>query len=297
MPFSIAANVGVSPQLIRVNGQGSANRIPIKLAGPADIQKVGGGYRLLPTTVILPQGRLTATGVTGPSGISGSARLEGVDLSIAQAFAPTLGIAGKASGVADFSLPKGGAMPTVRTQLQVTGFTRSSLTTVSEPVDVALLATLAQSGADAHAVVRRRGVVVGRLQAKLSPIPGGAAPWLQRLKAAPISGGLRYDGPSKVLWGLSGIGGAGGFRPDRGGARRLRQAGAAAGARRHQGAGAALRQRHARHGGRPHRLRRPLHRHPAGDYQPDRKRRQGHGGGRPATPTSRRPRASRSTCG
>ena len=207
VPFTLAADAAISPELIRVTGQGSANRIPLRLAGPADIHRTNGGLQLAPVAVVSPQGRLVLAGATGPSGVSGQAQLQAVDLSIVQAFAPTLGIAGKASGTARFTLPKGGAAPTGRAQLQVTNFTRSGLTTVSEPVDIALLADLAPSGAEAHAVVRRRGVVVGRLQARLAPIPPGSAPWTQRIKSAPLTGGVRYDGPAEVLWGLSGVGG------------------------------------------------------------------------------------------
>ncbi len=208
VPFSIAVDAGISPQLIRVNGQGSANRIPLRLAGPADIRQVAGGYSLAPTTIVFPQGRLALSGATGAAGVNASVRMEQVDLSIVRAFAPNLGLGGKVSGTADVALPKGGAMPTGRVQLQVAGFTRSGLTTILEPVDIAVLGTLAKSGAEAHALVRQRGLIVGRLQARLAPIPGPASQaWLQRLKAAPLTGGLRYDGPSEVLWGLGGVGG------------------------------------------------------------------------------------------
>jgi translocation and assembly module TamB len=67
---------------------------------------------------------------------------------------------------------------------------------------------LTQAGADVHALVRQRGAVIGRLQARLAPLSGAASrPWVQRLNETPVSGGLRYDGPSAALWGLSGIGG------------------------------------------------------------------------------------------
>ncbi len=208
VPFSIAADAGITPSLIRVNGQGSVNRIPIRLAAPADIRKTKGGYALAPTTVLLTQGRLVLAGASGASGATASVRADAVDLSLAQAFAPTLGVAGKLSGAADVTLPSGGEMPTGKVNLQIAGFTRAGLTTVSEPVDVSVLATLAQSGAEAHALVRGRGAIIGRLQGRLTPAGGAhGQPWLERLKAAPLTGGVRYDGPSEALWGLSGISG------------------------------------------------------------------------------------------
>jgi translocation and assembly module TamB len=208
VPFSIAADAGISPDLIRVNGQGSVNHLAIRLAGPAEVRRTKGGYALSPTTVLLPQGRLVVAGASGASGVTAFVRADAVDLSIAQAFAPTLGVAGKLSGAADVSLPNAGAMPTGKVNMQIAGFTRAGLTTVTEPVDVAVLATLAQNAAEAHALVRRRGAIIGRLQGRLTPNGGTRAqPWLERLKAAPLTGGVRYDGPSEALWGLSGISG------------------------------------------------------------------------------------------
>ncbi len=206
VPFAIAANAGISPDLIRVNGQGSVNHIALRLANTAEIRKTPGGYALAPTAVTLPQGRVEVSGAVGDQ-TRGQVRLDNLDLSIVQAFAPSLDVNGKASGQVSFDLPKGGSMPTGRADLAVTGFTRTSLTAVSEPVDLTLLADMTTGGADAHAIIRRRGAVIGRLQARLGPPAGGDAPWIERLRTAPLSGGLRFNGPSEALWALSGISG------------------------------------------------------------------------------------------
>jgi translocation and assembly module TamB len=206
-PFSFSANADVSPDLIRVDGHGSIDCISFQLANAANIQRQGGVYRLMPATVILPQGRLELAGSYG-NGATLAARLERVDLGVIEAFAPNLGVGGVASGVLDVTLPSGGALPTGHAQLTIANFTRTGPTTVSEPVDVEALGVLDQFDGNVHAVVRRRGLVIGRLQARLAPISGAASqPWLQRLRAASLTGGLRYDGPAEALWGLSGIGG------------------------------------------------------------------------------------------
>jgi translocation and assembly module TamB len=207
VPFTLAGDAAVSPDLIRVTGQGSIDRIAIKLAGPATVQRHGDDYRLTPVTLVLPQGRLELAGTYG-KGASLTARLQDVDVGVLQALAPDLVVGGRASGVIEATLPSGGALPTGRAQLAIANVTRTSPTTVSEPVDVEVLGALTQGGADVHALVRRRGAVIGRLQARLAPIAGAPSePWLQRLKAAPLSGGLRYDGPAEALWGLSGVAG------------------------------------------------------------------------------------------
>jgi len=206
-PFTIAVNAGLAPNLIRVNGQGSIRRLPIRLAAPAEVRRDANGYRLAPTTLLLPNGRIDVSGAFGKTKRV-AARLRNVDLGIANLFSATLGLGGSASGAVDVSLPAGGAGPSGRAQLQVAGFTRTGLTTMSEPVDLALLANLSDAGADASAVVRRRGAVIGRLQGRVTPARGPrGGSWIARFKAAPVSGGLRYNGPAEVLWAFTGVGG------------------------------------------------------------------------------------------
>jgi translocation and assembly module TamB len=207
VPFTIALNAGLSPNLIRINGQGSVRRLPIRLAAPAEIRRDAGGYRLAPATLLLPRGQIELSGAFGKTR-SLSARLRNVDLGLANVVSTSLGLSGQASGVIDLALPAGGGAPSGRAQLQVASFSRTGLTTVSEPVDIALLASLSDARAEASAVVRRRGAVIGRLQGRVTPGRGGpGGSWMQRFKAAPVSGGLRYNGPAEVLWAVTGIGG------------------------------------------------------------------------------------------
>jgi translocation and assembly module TamB len=129
--------------------------------------------------------------------------MRSLDLSIANAFAPDLGLGGKASGTLDYVAR--GTVPDLRARIDLNGFTRTAALTVSQPVDIALLATLNESGGDARALIRRNGATVGRMQARLAPLGAGAS-LSERLFAAPLSGGIRYNGPAEVLWTLTGIG-------------------------------------------------------------------------------------------
>ena len=203
VPFNVALQAALAPDRIRVNATGAANGIPFRLAAPAEIVRAGGGWRLSPATVVLPQGQVRLAGRYGTA-TELQAQLDNLDLSIAQAFVPGLGLGGKASGTLNFTLPAGGGFPSGQARLDVTRFTRTGVATVSEPVDIAFLGTLSNTGGDARALIRRGGAVVGRMQARLAPIPGGAS-WSSRLMAAPLSGGIRYNGPAEVLWGLTGI--------------------------------------------------------------------------------------------
>src|SRR3546814_9425290 len=64
--------------------------------------------------------------------------------------------------------------------------------------------TLFRSG-DIGAVLRRNNVVIGRVKASLSPLPPGSGSWMERLMGAPLSGGIRYNGPAGTLFSFAGL--------------------------------------------------------------------------------------------
>jgi translocation and assembly module TamB len=206
VPFDVAAQASFTPERILANLKGSANGIAFHLAQPAVVTKTGGDYALAPTTIVLPQGQLTLNGRYGRD-TALHARLDGMDLSITQAFVPSLGLGGKATGTVDLSMAGAGVIPDARARIDIAGFSRTGALVVSDPVDIALLGTLDVGGGAINALIKRGGGVVGRVQARLAPIPGGGEAWASRLMAAPISGGIRYNGPAEVLWTLTGIGG------------------------------------------------------------------------------------------
>ena len=60
VPFRVAANAALSPDLIRAAAQGQVNRIPFRLARPAEISKVGADWQLAPARLVLPAGQRPA---------------------------------------------------------------------------------------------------------------------------------------------------------------------------------------------------------------------------------------------
>ena len=205
-PFNGAGVIDLSPDLVRVSGSGAANGVMVRLEHPAELRKLGGDWVLAPAIFDLPSGRVTLSGREGVHGISASAQMSSLDLAVLRAAAPDLALSGVASGTASINLPPGGAMPTGRVRMQVNRFSRAQLLTVTEPVDLALIGELDQSKGDVRALVQRRGAVVGRLQASLSPIGQGRS-WFARLSGAPLTGGVRWNGPAELLWGLTGVSG------------------------------------------------------------------------------------------
>lgn len=202
--FDIAGNADLSPRRIRAALRGTANNIPFRLAEPALIERVSNDWVLRPATVLFRegQGSLRLAGRYG-DGIIVQSRLDNLDLAIANTLQPRLGLGGTATGSFDFFMPRGGAFPRAEARLAINGFTRTGLAMRSTPVNIALAGALRPEGGNLSAVVRQNDAVIGRIQAQLQPSPAGTGAWTSRLYNAPLTGGVRYNGPASVLTSLA----------------------------------------------------------------------------------------------
>ncbi len=202
VPFQIAANARLSPQqwLVALQGQGSGIRF--HTVNPARVAIAGDTYRLLPTQVDFDQGSLRLAGTYG-DGLALQARLDKLDLAFVNGFMPGIGLGGTATGSLDFAQARPDAFPNADARLEIDDFTRSSLATVSTPVDVSLVAKLLPDGGDARALIKRGTTTIGRVVATLRPLGPGAGSWTERLMGAPLSGGIRYNGPAAVPFSLA----------------------------------------------------------------------------------------------
>lgn len=203
VPFRLAANAQLSPALWLVAAQGQANGIGFKTGTPARIVIDRGSYHLQPTRIDFDKGHARIAADYG-TGISAKLRLDALDLSVANALVADLGLGGTATGAVDYAQPRGANVPTVTGQFRIAGFTRSSLASVSEPVDVVAQLGLGEAGGNVRALVQRGGTTIGRLVVTLGNL-GGGGDWTQKLMAAPLSGGIRYNGPSAVLFSFAGL--------------------------------------------------------------------------------------------
>lgn len=202
VPFSIAANAALRPDLYAVALQGRAANIDFRLAQPAIIRTEKGGYRLEPATLVLPQGRVDMAGRFGDA-TAMQARFKDFDLAILNIAAPGLGVTGKATGALDFA-QQGSAFPTATTCLAITDFRRSSLTAVSDPVSMSVEGKLSGAGGDMRGLIRRGNATLGRFVATLAP-PGSGGSWAEQLQNAPLGGGVRYAGPADVPFSFAGL--------------------------------------------------------------------------------------------
>jgi len=204
VPFRVAVNAQLSPSNYLVALQGTANAIAFRTVNPARITAGAGGYRLAPTRIDFNQGSLRLAGRFGGA-TEVQARLDRLDLQLLSAFVPNLGIQGRATGALDFTQTSSAALPRADARLAITGFQRIGLAAVSEPVDVQFAGRLLADGGEARALVKRGTATIGRMVANLRPLGPGAGSWVTRLQSAPLSGGIRYNGPSAVLFSLAAL--------------------------------------------------------------------------------------------
>jgi translocation and assembly module TamB len=206
VPFQIAANAKLAPDnwLVALQGQGSG--VKFHTADPARIAIRDGVYHLLPTKVDFDKGSARVAGSYGKGTVL-QTRLDSLDLAVVNAFVPDLGIGGTASGSLDFAQPTPSAFPSADARLEIKDFTRASLSSVSTAVDISFVGKLLPNGGDARALIRRGNATIGRVVATLSPLGPEAGPWTERMLAAPLSGGIRYNGPAAVPFSLAGLSG------------------------------------------------------------------------------------------
>ncbi len=211
VPFRVAMNARLSPNDYLVALQGMANSITFKTANPARIRADRGTYRLAPTRIDFGAGQGGgAGGSVRLAGAYGSAttaqvRLDRLDLSIASAFVPNLGVSGTATGSLDYAQASGASFPTADARITVSQFRRTGLAAISTPVDVVFAGRLQGDGGEARALVKSGPTVVGRMLATLRPLPPGAGSWMTRLMSAPLAGGIRYNGPSSLLFSFAAL--------------------------------------------------------------------------------------------
>jgi len=204
VPFRIAANAVLTPTLWRASVQGRATGVDFKTVTPARIIPGRDDYELLPTTVDLGRGSSARVAGRFGEGLMIQSRLDRANMALVNSIYPGLGLGGRATGSVDFEQADADAFPRADARLTVTNFTRTTAASVSQPVDVNFAGKLLSDGGEARAVIRKRGTVIGRLQASLRPLGPGAGDWTTRLRAAPLGGGMRYNGPADTLYSFFG---------------------------------------------------------------------------------------------
>ncbi len=202
VPFALTASAALAPDRIEVKASGSLDGKPVSLTPAAILTRSGGDWHLAPVTLQTAQGQGIVSGSFGNTRTI-KAELKSVGLGLLGGFVPGLDVAGRVSGTIDMT-QVAGALPSGTANLRINGLTRASLASASTPIDLGINVALGASGGEARAVIVRGGVVEGRAQARVGPVPGGDS-MLARFLAAPLFAQARYNGPAQAVWGLAGI--------------------------------------------------------------------------------------------
>ena len=202
--FAFTTEAQVSPDRVELLGQGTLDHRPIRLTTPAVLTREDDGWRLAHTSLEFAGGTANLSGRFGGSATEIDAGLDRMPLGVLDLAFPDLGLGGAASGTLNYRLPKGGALPTGHADLRIRGLTRSGLVLSSQPIDVGVAAVLGTDRLALRAVMASNGHTIGRAQARIAPLVGGAD-LIDRLRAAPLFAQMRYSGPADTLWRLTGI--------------------------------------------------------------------------------------------
>ena len=205
VPFRFSAHADFTPQLWRIATKGRANGVNFETDGAMPIVPRRNSFDILPSTINIADGRLRIAGRYGDA-LALHARIDKVDMAVLDPFLPGLGLGGRASGSLDWSQASTtSAFPNVDMRLEISRFVQANLGSRSQPVDISMAGKLLSTGGNARFIIRRLGAAVGRLHIDLTELPSGNAHWTERLLAAPLSGGIRYNGPADTLFSLAGL--------------------------------------------------------------------------------------------
>ncbi|HEX3423517.1 MAG TPA: translocation/assembly module TamB domain-containing protein [Sphingomicrobium sp.] len=196
--FDFSTLADVSPEAIRLTGRGQIERQPLVLNQAAVLRPTGDGWELEPTSVSFAGGTATVSGRSG-SAPEVHAQVAAMPLEVLDIFWPNLDLSGSASGRIDYAWK---ANRSGRLDLKVHGLSRAGLVLASKPIDVGVAAIVNGNQAALRAVAASEGAIVGRVQARFSPL--GSGPLMAELLNAPLFAQLRYSGPADTLWRLTG---------------------------------------------------------------------------------------------
>lgn len=198
--FALRLHGDIAPGQLAVRAAGELAGRPIAMPRSAVLTREADGWRLARSQITIGGGSAIGEGLLGAEESDFHFALTEMPLSLADVFMGTQGLGGTASGLLDYRKPRGG-MPGGNASLQIKGLTRAGLVLTSRPVDVSLIGTLSAGSLETRAVLRDGGALNGRLQARITQLPGHGTLG-ERLRQGRLFAQLRYGGPADALWRL-----------------------------------------------------------------------------------------------
>jgi translocation and assembly module TamB len=201
----MALNAASQGALWRVNAAGMVNDAPLRLKAPAVLRRGGNTWTLEPATLLTDSGSLTLNGQFGQA-VKLEARLDDFDMALINTVAPSLGFSGITNGTISYQSDAAGT-PSGRARLNVERFSHAGLDNLSSQVSMKLEAVLAPGAkrGSISTVILQGDNQIGHIEAQVTPRSGAAG--LEALLDGPVSGGIRYNGPSGPLFSMTGVSG------------------------------------------------------------------------------------------
>ena len=196
--FAFTTAATITPDTIRLTGNGQIERQPLVLKQAAVLSRSGDGWQLAPTSLSFAGGTAVVSGRSG-SHPEVHAQVQAMPLEVLDVAWPKLDLSGSASGRVDYAW-KGNRNG--KLNLTIRGMSRAGLVLASKPIDVGIAAAVNNNQGALRAVAASNGQIVGRAQARFAPMGGGAL--MDELMKAPLFAQLRFVGPADTLWRLTG---------------------------------------------------------------------------------------------
>ncbi|MBZ6378209.1 hypothetical protein B5C34_00995 [Pacificimonas flava] len=206
LPFELAVNGRFTQTAFLAAIEGELSGQDFRTAEPLRLVAQDGGYRLLPTRIVTDSGEIRLAG-RYDEGLVAKLRTDDFDLAMINAFLPSGGFGGRMSASVDWRQETMASFPEAELRIALDDFQRSGTVAVSEPVDASFRGQLDADGGRMTGEISERGLNIGRVRVALEPLPADEGPWLERLMGAPLSGGLRYNGPASALFSFAGLAG------------------------------------------------------------------------------------------
>ena len=134
--FAFSTLADISPDTIRLTGNGRIEHQPLVLNQAAVLTRAGDGWALAPTSLSFAGGNATVSGRSG-SAPEVHAQLGGMPLQVLDLFWPNLDLSGSATGRVDYAWKSNRSG---RLDLKVRGLSRAGLVLASKPIDVGIAA-------------------------------------------------------------------------------------------------------------------------------------------------------------
>ncbi len=200
--FDLQLNAAVSPDAVQILADGSYQRRPITLSGPARLIRRGDVWEVQPTQINYEGGNVVLGGQFGGDGLLIAAEMDDMPLQLLDLAYGNLGFLGRASGLVSYQAD--GPVPTGEVQLQIRNFSRSGLVLTADPANIAVNAKLDARTLGMRLVMSNKGDIIGRAQAVVSNLPVDGD-LVTRINAGQLQAQARYDGSAASLWRLAGI--------------------------------------------------------------------------------------------